>query len=92
MHQAGRALLPALRVKVCPSVAALGTPVQSVGVSGILCVLAHIMEHTDNLTGYRVCQLANCRTVWPCWQSNHKSLLPAAPFGMLPERPVRPEF
>ena len=79
MQEGRGALVPALGVHVSPDLAALGPALQPVRISVLSCVLARIMAHTDNLTRYRVCQLA------PRWQSIHKGLLPAGPFGLLCE-------
>ena len=73
VHQGGRTLIPALCVHVCRGLAELGPPVQPVGGPGILCVFACIIAHTDNLTRYRVCQLAYCSRLGPCCQSIHKT-------------------
>ena len=68
MHQSGRALVPALYVHICLSLASLGPPMQPVCIRGISRVFARIMALTDYVTGHRVCQLAHCSTLGSCRQ------------------------
>ena len=65
MQQSGCALIPALRVHVCPGLAALSPPVQPVDVLNILCTFPCIMAQAENLARYRVRQLAYCSTRGP---------------------------
>ena len=92
VHQGGCALVPALCVHICPTLASLGPPMQPVCIQGIARVFAPIMAHTDHVTGHRVCQLAHRGTLGSCRQGIDKCLLPAGSFGLRRELPVLTEF